>query len=148
MSKNIPDMIKDFVELDEKYKERKKNLDDIKATLDGMKAAMIEEFIEQGVGKMTAHGRTVYLTNSFQARPVEGTNLQGIAQAMVGSELQGLITVNSRSLTSFVKNEIEHYMVENGLDMADNLDYNKMMPKELQGKLDIGVFTQIASRKG
>lgn len=148
MSKNIPAMIKDFVEADEKRKQMKKALDEQIAKVNSMKEDMVEAFIEQGVGKMTAHGRTVYLTNTFQAKPTEGVDYKVIAGGIVGSDMQGLLTVNSRSLTSFVKEEIETYMNEHELDMADDLDFNSMMPKELQGKLDIGVFTQIASRKG
>ena len=148
MSKNIPDLIKKFVDADELRKQMEKCAKDQKELVDAMKEELIAEFIEQGVQKMSAHGRTVYLTNSFSAKPVEGIDYKVIANAMVGTDMQGLITVNARSLTSYVKDEIEQYMVEHELDMADDLNYDDMMPNPLKGKLDIGVFTQIASRKG
>lgn len=144
---NLSEMIKQYVDADEERKKLDQLAKDKKAVCDEIRDKLIEAFNEQGVSKMTAHGRTVYLTSSFQAKPIEGQSYMTIASALVDTDHEALLTVNSRTMTSFVKAEIERYMAENDLDMADEIDYDSIMPKELRGKLEIGVYTSIATRK-
>ncbi len=102
--------LREFVSLENRKKDLDAELKAVKQQLDELEDALIPQFIEDGVQRMTVDGRTVSIQQDMYASPLNDRD--EVVDALKQSELGQYVAenYNSNSLTAFVrevKREVE-----------------------------------------
>jgi hypothetical protein len=141
--------LKEFVSLENRKKDLDAELKAVKQQLDDLEGALVPQFVEDGVQKMTVDGRTVSLTQDVYASPLN--DREDVVDALKHSELGQYVAenYNSNSLTAFVrevKREVESRAKGEGR-MYDENDVRAALPEPLGRALKISFVHKLSSRK-
>lgn len=144
------DKIKSWTAKKDQIKALKSELKTLEAEAKAEEVDILQMFEDDGITKMgTDDNRLIHTRTAFQAQILEGLGSK-VADALRENGHEAMITVNSRTLTSFIKEEAETFM-ENyeGDDMID-LTGTKCpaVPDYLHDLVNIGSRTQLVLRKG
>jgi hypothetical protein len=141
--------LREFVSLENRKKDLDAELKAVKQQLDDLEDALVPQFVEDGVQKMTVDGRTVSLTQDVYASPLN--DREDVVDALKHSELGQYVAenYNSNSLTAFVrevKREVESRAKGEGR-MYDENDVRAALPEPLGRALKISFVHKLSSRK-
>jgi len=141
--------LREFVSLENRKKDLDAELKAVKQQLDDLEEALVPQFVEDGVQKMTVDGRTVSLTQDVYASPLN--DREDVVDALKHSELGQYVAenYNTNSLTAFVrevKREVESRAKDEGR-MFDENDVRAALPEPLGRALKISFVHKLSSRK-
>jgi hypothetical protein len=139
----------EFVSLENRKKDLDAELKAVKQQLDGLEEALIPQFLDSGVQKMTVDGRTVSIQQDVYASPLNDRG--DVVDALKHSELGQFVAenYNTNSLTAFVR-EIKRE-VESRAQQDDRMyteeDVRAALPDPLGRALKISFVHKLSSRK-
>jgi vacuolar-type H+-ATPase subunit I/STV1 len=141
--------LREFVSLENRKKDLDAELKSVKQQLDDLEEALVPQFIEDGVQKMTVDGRTVSIQQDVYASPLN--DREDVVDALKQSELGQYVAenYNTNSLTAFVrevKRDVElRAQSENRMYTED--DVRSALPEPLGRALKISFVHKLSSRK-
>jgi hypothetical protein len=143
------EQLKEFVCLENAKKDLDAELKQVKQKLDDLEQALVPQFIQDGVQKMTVDGRTVALVHDIYASPMYDRD--DVVTALKESELGQYVAenYNTNSLTAFVrevKREVEA-QAQQEQRPYDEDDIRAALPKPLGQALKISFVHKLSSRK-
>jgi hypothetical protein len=145
---NMP-QLREFVSMENRKKELDAELKAVKQQLDDLEEALVPQFIEDGVQRMTVDGRTVSIQQDVYASPLN--DREDVVDALKQSELGQYVAenYNTNSLTAFVrelKRDVElRAKGENRMYTED--DVRAALPEPLGRALKISFVHKLSSRK-
>jgi vacuolar-type H+-ATPase subunit I/STV1 len=141
--------LRGFVSLENRKKDLDAELKSVKQQLDDLEEALVPQFIEDGVQRMTVDGRTVSIQQDVYASPLN--DREDVVDALKQSELGQYVAenYNTNSLTAFVrevKRDVElRAQSENRMYTED--DVRAALPEPLGRALKISFVHKLSSRK-
>ena len=143
------EQLKEFVCLENRKKELDAEQKQVKQQLDDLEEALVPQFIQDGIQKMTVDGRTVSLVHDIYASPLYDRD--DVVAALKQSELGQYVAenYNSNSLTAFVrevKREVES-QAQQEQRPYDEEDIRAALPAPLGQALKISFVHKLSSRK-
>jgi vacuolar-type H+-ATPase subunit I/STV1 len=141
--------LRGFVSLENRKKDLDAELKSVKQQLDDLEEALVPQFIEDGVQRMTVDGRTVSIQQDVYASPLNDRD--DVVDALKQSELGQYVAenYNTNSLTAFVrevKRDVElRAQSENRMYTED--DVRSALPEPLGRALKISFVHKLSSRK-
>ena len=141
--------LREFVSLENRKKDLDAELKSVKQQLDDLEEALVPQFIEDGVQRMTVDGRTVSIQQDVYASPLN--DREDVVDALKQSELGQYVAenYNTNSLTAFVrelKRDVElRAKNENRIYTED--DVRAALPGPLGRALKISFVHKLSSRK-
>ena len=141
--------LREFVSLENRKKGLDAELKSVKQQLDDLEEALVPQFIEDGVQRMTIDGRTVSIQQDVYASPLN--DREDVVDALKQSELAQYVAenYNTNSLTAFVrevKRDVElRAQSENRIYTED--DVRAALPQPLGRALKISFVHKLSSRK-
>jgi vacuolar-type H+-ATPase subunit I/STV1 len=141
--------LREFVSLENRKKDLDAELKSVKQQLDDLEEALVPQFIEDGVQRMTVDGRTVSIQQDVYASPLN--DREDVVDALKQSELGQYVAenYNTNSLTAFVrevKRDVElRAQSENRMYTED--DVRSALPEPLGRALKISFVHKLSSRK-
>jgi vacuolar-type H+-ATPase subunit I/STV1 len=141
--------LRGFVSLENRKKDLDAELKSVKQQLDDLEEALVPQFIEDGVQRMTVDGRTVSIQQDVYASPLN--DREDVVDALKQSELGQYVAenYNTNSLTAFVrevKRDVElRAQSENRMYTED--DVRSALPEPLGRALKISFVHKLSSRK-
>jgi vacuolar-type H+-ATPase subunit I/STV1 len=141
--------LREFVSLENRKKDLDAELKAVKQQLDDLEEALVPQFIEDGVQRMTVDGRTVSIQQDVYASPLN--DREDVVDALKQSELGQYVAenYNTNSLTAFVrelKRDVElRAKGENRMYTED--DVRAALPEPLGRALKISFVHKLSSRK-
>lgn len=141
--------LREFVSLENRKKDLDAELKAVKQQLDELEEALVPQFIEDGVQRMTVDGRTVSVQQDVYASPLN--DREDVVDALKQSELGQYVAenYNTNSLTAFVrevKRDVElRAHGENRIYTED--DVRAALPEPLGRALKISFVHKLSSRK-
>jgi len=138
-----------FVSLETKKKDLDTELKTVKQQLAELEEALVPQFIEDGVQRMTVDGRTIALARNVYASPLNDRS--EVAAALKASELGQYVAenYNSNSLAAFVREVARDIgeQCENGGRLLSEDDVRAALPAPLGKTLKISFVHCLRSRK-
>jgi hypothetical protein len=143
------EQLKEFVCLENRKKELDAEQKQVKQQLDDLEDALVPQFIQNGIQKMTVDGRTVSLVHDIYASPLYDRD--DVVAALKQSELGQYVAenYNTNSLTAFVrevKREVES-QAQQEQRPYDEEDIRAALPAALGQTLKISFVHKLSSRK-
>jgi len=141
--------LRGFVSLENRKKDLDAELKSVKQQLDDLEEALVPQFIEDGVQRMTIDGRTVSIQQDVYASPLNDRD--DVVDALKQSELGQYVAenYNTNSLTAFVrevKRDVElRAQSESRIYTED--DVRAALPEPLGRALKISFVHKLSSRK-
>lgn len=141
--------LRGFVSLENRKKDLDAEIKSVKQQLDDLEEALVPQFIEDGVQRMTVDGRTVSIQQDVYASPLN--DREDVVDALKQSELGQYVAenYNTNSLTAFVrevKRDVElRAQSENRMYTED--DVRSALPEPLGRALKISFVHKLSSRK-
>jgi hypothetical protein len=141
--------LREFVSLENRKKDLDAELKAVKQQLDDLEEALVPQFVEGGVQKMTIDGRTVSLSQDVYASPLN--DREDVVDALKQSELGQYVAenYNTNSLTALVrevKREVESRAQDEGRMFTED-DVRSALPEPLGRALKISFVHKLSSRK-
>ena len=141
--------LREFVSLENRKKDLDAELKSVKQQLDNLEEALIPQFIDDGVQRMTVDGRTVAIQQDVYASPLNDRD--DVVDALKQSELGQYVAenYNSNSLTAFVrevKREVESRAHDENRIYSED-DVRAALPEALGRALKISFVHKLSSRK-
>ena len=128
---SIADKISAFIELSERERDLKHELDNIKKAKDRLEPEILEHWVDNEIQSQRVRGNTLYLHTQTWASA--GDNRQRAVEALRAAGLEDLITVNSQTLSAFVREK-----QANG----------EALPPEVQDTITITERVSLRARRG
>jgi len=143
------EQLKEFVCLENRKKELDAEQKQVKQQLDDLEDALVPQFIQDGIQKMTVDGRTVSLVHDIYASPLYDRD--DVVAALKQSELGQYVAenYNTNSLTALVrevKREVES-QAQQEQRPYDEEDIRAALPSPLGQALKISFVHKLSSRK-
>ena len=143
------EQLKEFVCLENRKKELDAEQKQVKQQLDDLEEALVPQFIQDGIQKMTVDGRTVSLVHDIYASPLYDRD--DVVAALKQSELGQYVAenYNTNSLTAFVrevKREVES-QAQQEQRPYDEEDIRAALPAPLGQALKISFVHKLSNRK-
>ena len=143
------EQLKEFVCLENRKKELDAEQKQVKQQLDDLEDALVPQFIQNGIQKMTVDGRTVSLVHDIYASPLYDRD--DVVAALKQSELGQYVAenYNTNSLTALVrevKREVES-QAQQEQRPYDEEDIRAALPAPLSQALKISFVHKLSSRK-
>ena len=143
------EQLKEFVCLENRKKELDAEQKQVKQQLDDLEDALVPQFIQNGIQKMTVDGRTVSLVHDIYASPLYDRD--DVVAALKQSELGQYVAenYNTNSLTAFVrevKREVES-QAQQEQRPYDEEYIRAALPAPLGQALKISFVHKLSSRK-
>jgi vacuolar-type H+-ATPase subunit I/STV1 len=141
--------LRGFVSLENRKRDLDAELKSVKQQLDDLEEALVPQFIEDGVQRMTVDGRTVSIQQDVYASPLN--DREDVVDALKQSELGQYVAenYNTNSLTAFVREvrrDVElRAQSENRMYTED--DVRAALPEPLGRALKISFVHKLSSRK-
>ena len=100
--------IKEFIKLKENYEAKQQDLKDLRMQIIKVEARVLDSFADDGITKVSMDGKTVHLSTRKTYKLPQGEDKMEFFQlieALHGKEtLEGMMTVNSQTLNSYLRN--------------------------------------------
>jgi hypothetical protein len=141
--------LKEFVCLENRKRDLDAELKATKQKLDDLEQALVPQFIEDGVQRMTVDGRTVSLSQDIYAAPA--ADRECVVAALKQSELGQYVAenYNSNSLTAFVREVAREVAAraERAQRPYDEEEVRQALPQPLGDALKVSFVHSLRSRK-
>ena len=143
------EQLKEFVSLENRKRDLDAELKATKQKLDDIEQALIPQFIEDGVQRVTVDSRTVALAQDIYASPL--SDREDAVAALKNSELGQYVAenYNSNSLTAFVREvarEVAALAEREGRPYGED-EVLQALPKPLGSALKVSFVHSLRSRK-
>ena len=144
------EQLKEFVCLENRKKELDAEQKQVKQQLDDLEEALVPQFIQDGIQKMTVDGRTVSLVHDIYASPLK--EREDVVAALKASELGQYVAenYNTNSLTAFVREVARDVAIlaeREGRPYGED-EVLQALPKPLGSALKVSFVHSLRSRKG
>jgi uncharacterized protein YeeX (DUF496 family) len=142
------EQLKEFVCLDKRKKDLDAELKQTNQRIAELEEALIPQFVEDGVDRMTIDSRTIYLLQKVSASPLNSR--EDVIDALKQSELGQYVAenYNTQSLTAFVneiRKDLEARFEKENRPLTEE-DVRAALPAPLGRALKITLFHKLGNR--